>query len=80
MSTRQTKLFGNILVLVVCAVLAFAPGQLLGQKELSKTAKQYSVVKVVSSAGTEYRLMYSAPDTSLPSRHFLSVIVAEHVP
>lgn len=75
MHARQASAFGKISALVFCSILAFSSDKLLGKEASSRHVKQYSVVKVVSSAGTEYRLMYSAPDTSLPSRHFLSVIV-----
>jgi hypothetical protein len=66
----NTKVFGKTSVLFVFTILAFVSSQVFGQ-----TANKYSVVKVVSSAGTEYRLMYSEPGSLSEPNHFLSVIV-----
>lgn len=71
----NTKVFGRIPLLFVFAVSAFILSQVFGQNVSAVAIKPYSVEKVISSAGTEYRLMYSAPDSSSAPQHFLSVIV-----
>ena len=64
----------SVLVSVIIAVLGFVFDQVLGQSTSSRVVNHYSVVKVNSPAGKEYRCMYSPTGLLADRQHFFSVI------